>query len=124
MISLQIIFLIICIHWFADFVMQDEKWALGKSKNWSDLLLHTITYSLMWILPLWYIGYANIFHFVFLTFLCHTITDYVTSRVVSYKFGKGEYGTSIPNSGGFTVIGYDQALHYLQLFTTYYYLLV
>lgn len=27
------IFSIILIHWFADFVMQDEKWALGKSKT-------------------------------------------------------------------------------------------
>lgn len=39
------IFSIIIIHWFADFLMQDEKWALGKSKNWKDLLSHTFTYK-------------------------------------------------------------------------------
>ena len=42
------IFSIIIIHWFADFIMQDEKWALGKSKNWSDLLstlLHIVVFG-------------------------------------------------------------------------------
>ena len=39
------IFSIIIIHWITDFIFQDEKWALGKSKNWKDLLNHTFTYS-------------------------------------------------------------------------------
>lgn len=46
------IFSIIIIHWFADFIMQDEKWALGKSKNWRDLLNHTFIYSILWYIPI------------------------------------------------------------------------
>ena len=33
---------ILGIHWIADFVFQDEKWALGKSKNWNDLLSNDV----------------------------------------------------------------------------------
>ena len=50
------IFSIIIIHWIADFIFQDEKWALGKSKNWSDLLKHTFTYSFIWFFILIVIG--------------------------------------------------------------------
>jgi predicted membrane protein len=133
--SLIEIFIIIFVHWVADFVCQDEKWALGKSKNWNDLLSHTLTYSLIWALPVcilfgignrggtveWYV--INSLLFVLITFIFHTITDYFTSRIVSKKFAKGEYGSPIPNLGGFTVIGGDQVLHYVQLFLTYWIIL-
>jgi hypothetical protein len=124
------IFSIIIIHWFADFLMQDEKWALGKSKNWDDLIMHTLTYSLMWLGAglTWCLFDLNnaskiadyTLWFVPITFIAHTITDYFTSRIVSKKFAKGEYGSSIPNIGAFTIIGIDQVLHYMQLFLTYY----
>ena len=90
------IFTIIIIHWIADFIFQDEKWALGKSKNWSDLLKHTGTYSFIWlcILPFYalfnldtYVQWSGL-KFVFITFIAHTITDYFTSRIVSKKFEK------------------------------------
>lgn len=134
MLTLTEIFSIILIHWFADFIMQDEKWALGKSKNWSDLLLHTVTYSFIWLVIGYIIGFLKqnqtesinyliaSFWFFLITFIAHTITDYFTSRIVKRKFERKEYGTSIPNTGAFTVIGIDQVLHYIQLFTTYYYL--
>jgi len=129
--TLAIIFSIIGIHWIADFLMQDEKWALGKSKNWKDLLSHTITYSLCFTILLVFpvlftIGFVGFFVFVkflLITFVCHTATDYFTSRVVSKMFAEKKYGSSIPNVGGFTVIGFDQVLHYVQLFLTFYYLL-
>lgn len=122
------IFSIIFIHWIADFIMQDEKWALGKSKNWTDLLSHTYAYSVIWmiigsILKLTDIVYWNpgaLSLFVLITFVAHTATDYFTSRIVSKKFAEGKYGSSIPNFGAFTIIGFDQVLHYLQLFGTYY----
>jgi len=128
MFTLTEIFTIIIIHWFADFLMQDEKWALGKSKNWNDLINHTITYSIMWLCIGILISFFKydiifkVFYFSFITFIFHTITDYFTSRIVSKKFANKEYGSSIPNFGGFTIIGIDQVLHYIQLFTTYYYL--
>ena len=171
--SLVEIFSIIIIHFIADFIMQDEKWALGKSKNWSDLLLHTYTYSIVWLIPLiiirLYGGYdllnelfagPEILWFFPITFILHTITDYFSSRIVSKKFEKEtpfnlkvsndmfkegdiiEHGStqliimksyineskvkrynSIPSFGAFTIIGFDQVLHYVQLFLTYYYLI-
>jgi len=38
------ILLILFLHWFADFVLQTDKMAQGKSKNWTDLISHTLTY--------------------------------------------------------------------------------
>lgn len=129
MIDITTILIIIFVHWVADFIMQDERWALGKSKNWFDLLSHTVTYSLIWVFPMYWLfsftkppAYAILatLGFVYVTFVCHTLTDYVTSRIVRKKFAAKEYGSPIPNFGGFTVIGFDQVLHYIQLFTTYY----
>lgn len=127
------IFTIIIVHWIADFIMQDEKWALGKSKNWNDLLNHTTTYSFIFFwgiasLILYINGRSeNNFWlslcFALITFVFHTITDYFTSRIVSKKFAEGKYGSSIPNFGAFSIIGLDQVLHYIQLFLTYYYLI-
>lgn len=134
--SLVEIFSIIIIHFVADFVMQDEKWALGKSKNWNDLLFHTFTYSFLWWIPVMMIALSLQTSnelisetmnkgalFILITFICHTITDYFTSRIVSKKFAEGKYGSAIPNFGAFTLIGGDQVLHYIQLFATYYYLI-
>ena len=123
MITLTEIFTIIIIHWVADFVFQDEKWALGKSKNWSDLLSHTLTYSLIWfMIGIFIFPIERCFIFWVITLICHTITDYFTSRIVSKKFAKQQYGSAIPNFGAFSIIGFDQVLHYMQLFLTYYYL--
>jgi hypothetical protein len=132
MLTLTEIFTILIIHWIADFVFQDEKWALGKSKNWSDLLLHTFTYSFIFF---WGIAFLILYIngrsednfwlslcFALITFIAHTITDYITSRIVSKKFENKHYGSAIPNFGAFTIIGIDQILHYIQLFLTYYYL--
>ncbi len=124
-------FLLVLIHFIADFIFQDEKWALGKSKNLKDLLYHTVTYSLIWVLPIFFIFYTfcnnveitevidDTVLFVIITFICHTITDYFTSKIVSKKFSNQEYGSTIPNIGAFTYIGFDQVLHYGQLFFTY-----
>jgi hypothetical protein len=127
MITLTEIFTIIIIHWVADFVFQDEKWALGKSKNWSDLLTHTGVYSCLWLFPICTGGLLGLYSIKMLwaipvTFVFHTATDYITSREVSKKFDNNHYGSAIPNFGAFSIIGFDQLLHYIQLFLTYYYL--
>lgn len=121
---MDIFLLIIITHWVADFIFQDEKWALGKSKSWEPLLCHTIMYSLLWIPPV-YVFTGNLiytFIFVIITFIAHTTTDYFTSRVVSKLFAKGHLGSSIPNLGAFSAIGFDQVLHYTQLILTWYWL--
>jgi hypothetical protein len=136
MLTLTEIFGIIIIHWIADFIFQDERWAIGKSKNWKDLLSHTFTYSVIWyavivcfaiignhfngptIKDLGWSSWMMLFPVI--TFIFHTATDYVTSRIVSKKFAEGKYGSPIPNFGAFSIIGFDQVLHYIQLFLTYY----
>jgi len=127
MFSVTEILCIILIHWFADFLMQDEKWALGKSKNMNDLLNHTLTYSILSSVCLLFLMGSvfdknitiSFLYFPFITFVAHTVTDYFTSRIVSKMFAQNKYGSPIPNFGAFTMIGIDQVLHYVQLFYTY-----
>lgn len=139
MIDLKVVLAIIFIHWIADFVLQTDKMATGKSKNWTDLLSHTCTYSLVWL----FIGfgiYLNQFKpynleyneimnkywsyyiplgllFVLITFIAHTITDYFTSRLNSKLWAEGKVHYF------FVSVGFDQILHYTQLLLTYYILI-
>lgn len=123
MINMKIAFIIIVIHFIADFIFQDEKWALGKSKNVGDLLKHTTTYSCLWLLPMMFLfptNYVlNSVLFVAITFLAHTITDYFTSKITSRLYAQGKLGSPIPNLGFFSMIGFDQVLHYGQLLLTF-----
>jgi hypothetical protein len=129
MINIGDVIVIIFVHWVADFILQDEKWALGKSKNFDDLIKHTVTYSLCWAIPIFWLilftkdSYSAMviaFTFVQITFIFHTLTDYFTSKIVSKLFNDKKYGSPVPNFGGFTMIGFDQVLHYMQLFLTFY----
>jgi hypothetical protein len=126
-LSLIEIFSIIFIHWVADFVLQTDKQAKGKSKNWSDLLGHTITYTLSFGTIAYWITFLylaiikskisvpiEILWFLPITFVCHTITDYFTSRLNSKLWAKGD------THNFFVSVGADQVLHYVQLFLTYY----
>ena len=121
-------FIIIFIHWIADFVLQTDWQAQNKSKSNFALLSHTSNYSLVWLLPMclvfgkmkegatteWIIW--STFYFSMITFVVHTITDYFTSRLNSklWSAGKVHYF--------FVSVGFDQVLHYGQLFLTYHYL--
>ena len=126
MFTLTEIFSIIIIHFIGDFVLQTDKQAKGKSKNWEDLLLHTLTYSLVWIGIgfIWMLfdikNASNIAGMVLwffpITFIAHTITDYFTSRLNSKLWAKGQ------THNFFVSVGFDQILHYIQLFLTYYFL--
>lgn len=131
---MMVAFYIVVIHFIADFIFQAEEWATNKSKNIVPLVMHTFTYTLVWMIPAGFLfsspcdfspifgrcaDIPKLFTFLGITFFAHTVTDYFTSKVVSKKFAKGEYGSPIPNFGAFTVIGFDQVLHYAQLFLTY-----
>ena len=59
----------------------------------------------------WYV--LNTLFFVGITFVCHTITDYFTSRLNSKLWAKGDVHNF------FVSVGFDQVLHYVQLFLTY-----
>jgi len=123
------IFSILIVHFLADFVLQTDKQAKGKSKNWNALLRHTFTYSAVWYFIM--LGFAvcgNHFGgytieelgwspwmitFPFITFVAHTITDYFTSRINSKLWAQGKTHLF------FVSVGFDQILHYVQLFLTY-----
>jgi hypothetical protein len=121
MFSLYEILGILLIHWFADFVLQTDEQAKGKSKEWKPLLQHVANYSSVWML----IGsivfpfnqVINLIYFTLITFITHTITDYFTSRLNSKLWGENKVHNF------FVSIGFDQWLHYLQLFLTYYLLI-
>lgn len=134
----MIAFYIVVIHFIADFIFQAEEWATNKSKDLVALVSHTFVYTLVWLIPAGFLfpspcdlspifdrcvdGY-KVFAFLGITFVSHTVTDYFTSKIVSKKFANQEYGSPIPNFGAFTVIGFDQVLHYAQLFLTYHLLI-
>jgi hypothetical protein len=151
MLTLTEIFAILIIHWIADFVLQTDKQTKGKSKNWSDLLMHTWNYSMVWwiigvILIIFNLKYPfftyerySLLLFVLITFIAHTITDYFTSRLnkklapeeftimlISDIVKKAEPFVHFPKGRNYYKlmmgIGFDQLLHYAQLFLTYYYL--
>lgn len=119
------IFGILIIHWIADFVLQSDADAKGKSIYMKNLLSHTFGYSIFWFTPcLVYpviIGKPadlqilhNAFDFCVFTFLFHTITDYFTSRLNSKLWTAGK------THNFFVSVGFDQVLHYIQLFITFY----
>jgi hypothetical protein len=116
------IFSILGIHWFADFVLQTDEQAKGKSKNWKDLLSHTFNYSYIWLIPIMFLFPNNwttsqyvvsSIAFCTITFVFHTITDYFTSRLNSKLWMEGKVHDF------FVSVGFDQVLHYVQLFLTY-----
>lgn len=121
MITLHIILGIIVIHFFGDFILQTDWQAKNKSTNWIALLRHTVSYSTVWLLfcngySVITGNYLMVALFPLITFICHTITDYFTSRWVKKSFDKQDHHY------GFVKIGFDQVLHYTQLFLTYYFL--
>lgn len=143
--SISLILLIISFHWIADFVLQTEWQATNKSKNIKALIAHTTTYSTFWLpvsLIFFDFSFLNSLAFVGITFLFHTATDYLTSKLNTRlvteirkeqieAFQKGLLECSpqenFLNSIGkgkwhnfFVSVGFDQVLHYAQLFLTYY----
>lgn len=113
------IFCFLVIHWVADFIFQTDKDAKGKSSNMGHLLSHTTSYTLTWFVcgfvyaVLTASSAVYLLYFCIITFISHTITDYYTSRLNSYLWKKGD------THNFFVSIGFDQILHYMQLFLTY-----
>lgn len=122
---------IILIHWIADFVFQSRQMGENKSKSNYWLTMHVLTYSFItticWSLLLFIdpsqfpvIDYNLLNRFelsLIFIFGMHWVTDYITSRVT------GKFAVEKRWYGFFTTIGFDQVLHYAQLFLTYKYIL-
>jgi hypothetical protein len=110
MLSLSTITLVLFTHWVADFVLQSNWMAQGKSKTYLPLISHVAVYTLVLALihPLWAIVNG----------ILHLVVDYFTSRISSKLYAKGD----IHNF--FVVIGLDQFIHVITLLTTYYYIVL
>lgn len=107
-------------HWVADFLCQTHYMSINKSKSNSVLLLHTGVYAVVMTFLCVFVLEASIkglLIFGGITFIAHTITDYFTSRLNSKLWAEGNVHWF------FVSIGFDQFLHFLQLFITFYYIL-
>jgi hypothetical protein len=106
---------ILMIHWTADFILQTHWQATNKSKNNIALLMHTLTYSVSWLIYLVIIGisFKMAVLFCLATFAAHTFTDYFTSRKTAELYARKDYHNF------FVIIGLDQILHYIQLWFTF-----
>lgn len=93
-------FLLLALHFVADFILQTDWMAINKSKSMQALLAHTSLYSLVF-LPFYGVSFALI------TFMLHTVQDYLTSRLTSRLWQANE------RHWFFVAVGADQLLHYL-----------
>ncbi len=110
--------IILIIHWFADFVM--HIWYVVG-------MIYALTHLDS------YVQWHATFFFI-ITFICHTVTDYFTSRLNSRlwhqaQFWRSDFGKALGTYAEakadrytwkfFVSIGFDQILHFTQLFITY-----
>lgn len=116
--NLYIVIGILFLHWIFDFVFQTEWQAMNKSKDREALLQHTAVYAGCWLaVTILYAGILDLsgrwLLFPIITFFCHSATDYYTSRVNAILWEKKD------THGFFVSVGFDQFLHYVQLFVTF-----
>jgi hypothetical protein len=95
------IMLALVLHWFADFVLQTDQMARGKSSSNKWLSIHVAVYSL----PLFLLGWK----FALFNAATHWVVDYFTSRLSSRMWKEQRVHDF------FVVIGFDQLIHTLLL---------
>jgi hypothetical protein len=129
MISEFTFFYILLIHYLADFGLQTHEQATNKGvgnsffNKW--LFYHVGVYSLIWLLAMitikdtsYSLTWWGCFYFSTITFVCHYITDWCTSRVGKNFWLKNDF------HNGFVIVGFDQILHYIQLYLTFKYIVL
>jgi hypothetical protein len=113
-ITLFAICAILVAHWIGDFIMQSDWHAQNKSKSNFVLFHHVMMYSI----PMYFVGVLLLplhlfFIWVIINVILHFITDYITSRITSKLWAKDD------KHNFFVVVGLDQTLHFLALFSTF-----
>lgn len=104
-------------HYIADFRWQTHWQASNKSKSNKALGAHVATYTLglliagCIIFPPFYS--AGVLIWVIYNSATHFLVDYVTSRASSKRWAEQKWHDF------FAVIGLDQLIHYVFLFTSY-----
>ena len=121
MLNFVLLFILI-IHWFADFVFQTTEQSMnkgiGKSLFNKHLFSHVLVYTSAWVFCLVpFVDYSGILLFALITFTFHYLTDWCTSRIGKIYWDRGDY------HNGFVVVGFDQILHYIQLWLTLHFII-
>ena len=105
---------ILLIHFLADFGLQTHEQATKKSTDVLFLLYHVLVYSSIWFMAVITIfSFEKAFFFFVITLFSHFVIDFFTSRIGKPFWDKQDF------HNGFTVVGYDQVLHFLQLWYTF-----
>ena len=118
-ISLITVLYLLFAHWVADFLCQTHYMSINKSKSVPVLLTHTGVYSVvifLFTIFLLELGIKELFIFAGITFIAHTLTDYVTSKLNANLWKENKIHWF------FVSVGFDQFLHFTQLLLTFYYL--
>lgn len=129
MTELKIFLVMLFVHWFADFVLQSDAQAKGKSQGksfWNKQLFHHVaTYTAVWALVYFLLPFQEIyvrpvgwFIFVLLIGVPHYVTDWITSRIGKVYWDRGDA------HNGFCVVGLDQIIHYVSLLFVMYGMLI
>ena len=103
--KVEIILVLVWLHFIADFILQTDKMAINKSKDERFLFYHSIVYGL----PFLFFGIA----FTIVNIVLHMVVDSITSQITSilYKQNKRHWF--------FVTIGADQAIHITILLLTW-----
>lgn len=116
-ISLGLISGILVVHYFGDFICQTRTMANNKSTSTKWLSIHVATYTfiiglLLSITTMNYFSFTNIIIYSLINGLLHFAIDFVTSKMTSHFYKKEDYYSF------FAIIGADQLIHLLCLFST------
>jgi len=121
MISLPLILVLLLIHWYGDFFLQNDWMAQNKSVNNEALAAHVGVYTLILFLGIFIFRFGidtnDILLFALINGVIHFGVDFITSRASSYFYKKGD------RHNFFVVVGLDQTIHFLTLFVTAYFIL-
>lgn len=83
------ILILLAAHWIADFVLQSRRDAEAKSHDIWALLRHVGTYSVfMTLVAIFIFPAKTALTFGLITFICHLITDFFTSKGSAYSYLK------------------------------------
>ena len=111
--------LIFILHFIGDFVLQPEIWAKTKYRDNRVLAFHAVVYSFVFSALFAVKPVDFVFKFIVLTFIFHFITDFFTSKWSHNEYEKKSLYISVKSIGFWTVIGFDQLLHMIQLYLCY-----
>jgi hypothetical protein len=108
-IDIRALIALTAVHFLADFVLQSNWMAVNKSRRWDALFAHVLTYAGCFLVVF---GWK----FALITFACHLVTDYYTSRLNARNWAAQE------THWFFVGVGLDQMSHVWQLLYTYWWL--